>query len=168
MTELTRQLFIKINMLIILLTLNACNYKIGDDKLECLLESIVVDRAEKVIVVGQSDGWTDSTALISIIYYQKSLISPNRSRLKGRYKGTDVYFNQAHVDTLDKKKYKQITNSIVWHEFIPEEIDEDFISPPYDPINIQINYNIKRECFGDVIGGEGFINLDIISKCNCK
>jgi hypothetical protein len=147
---------------------SSCQETVQDGDLECILNAAEVDINGVDIMVGQVDGWTDTTSLISIVYHKKSIDIPIGSNLKGLYKGRDIYFYQSAVDSLDNKKYSQISNSIVWHNFTPKEMDEDFISPPYDPINIQVEYNIKRNCIGEVIRGKGYINKEVISKCRCE
>src|SRR5690554_7089254 len=139
MMELIKQKLIKTSgILLILILYCSCQEVVQDRKLECLLESIKVDLDAVEIEVGQHNGWTDSTALILITYYEKPLKTPTKGNLKGLYNGKNIYYYQSVVDSLDNKKYNQIPNSIIWSKFIPVEMDKDFISPPYDPINIQV------------------------------
>jgi hypothetical protein len=169
MMELTKQrLLNNIGFLILIfMLLNSCNKKIQSGKLECILDSIKVDVNEMDIEVGQHNGWTDTTTLILVTYHRKSMDISIGSKLKGVYKGSDIYFYQSIVDSLDTKKYRQIPNNIIWNDFIPKKIDKNIIQPPYDPINIQIEYNTKKECIGDVIKGKGYLNGKIISECKC-
>ncbi len=171
MMELIELKFTRISIILSVLMLflfNSCQERVEQQgKLECILESIEIDTKGMNILVGQHNGWTDSTALIVIIFEEKSMEILNNSSLKGRYKENDIYFNQGNVDTLDTREYKQIPNNINWNDF-KEEIDSDFIMPPYDPINIQIEYNVKRNCIGSIVRGEGYIIDNVISKCRCK
>jgi hypothetical protein len=168
--ELIEQKFVKNNIVLgvlIFLMLNSCQTRMQEGKLECILNNIEVDANGMDIEVGQHNGWTDTTTLILVTYHKKSLGIPIDCNLKGRYKGTDIYFYQSNVDTLDRQQYVQIPNNISWNNFI-QEIDEDFFQPPYDPVEIQVEYNDKRKCFGNVIKGKGYINGKIISECKCE
>lgn len=168
MMELIGQKFVKINIIILMLMFfYSCQEIIHDKKLECILDSIKVNLDEKEIEVGQHNGWTDTTNLILITYHRKSMNGSVVSKLKGLYKGRDIYFYQSVVDSLDNGKYAQIPNSIDWNNFTPKEIDENIIHPPYDPINIQIEYNMNSNCIVAVIKGKGYINPENISKCKC-
>lgn len=168
MMELIEQKFVKINFIfLMLLILNSCQTEVQDGKLECVLDNIKVDLDEVEIEVGQHDGWTDTSALILITFHKKSLNIPIGGNLKGVYKGRDIYFYQTTIDSLDTKKYSQIPNDIRWKSFTPKELDEDIIQPPYNPVNIQIEYNRKKNCFERVIRGKGFIS-ESISKCSCR
>lgn len=171
MMGLTEQRFLSIKFLISLLTLvflSSCQKESYDGKLECILESVNIDKKEMNVIVGQHNGWTDSTTLIIILFEEKSMNIPINSTLKGKYKQYDIYFSQGNIDSLDNNQYKQIPNNINWYNFTPEEMDEDYISPPYDPINIQVVYDLRTNCFGEVIKGKGFMTNDFASKCQCK
>lgn len=157
---------IKITILILIL-FSSCQKRVQDGKLECILNSIEVDANEMDIEIGQHNGWNDSTALILVTYHKKSLDIPMGSNLKGLYKGNDIYFYQSSIDSSDNKKYNQIPNNIRWKEFIPKEMDESIIQPPYDPVNIQIEYNLKGNCIVAVIRGKGYINEKLLSRCKC-
>lgn len=171
MMELIELRFVRTNIIIItfiLILFNSCQKRMEQGKLECILESIEADVTGMDILVGQHNGWTDSTVLIIIIFEDKSMNIPNNSRLKGRYKGNDIYFNQGNVDTLDTREYKQIPNNIKWSTFVQKEVSDDFMMPPYDPISLQVEYNIKRNCIRDVFKGKGYMLNNAISKCSCK
>ncbi len=154
-------------MLIFVLS-NSCEKKVQDGKLECILDNIKVDLNGMDIEVGQHNGWTDTTALILITYHKKSANIPISGNLKGKYKGNDIYFYQTNVDTVDTHKYKQIPNNIKWRAFVQQKVSDDFIMPPYDPISLQVEYNIKRNCIGDVFKGKGYLLDNAVSKCSCK
>lgn len=120
-----------------------------------------------VIEVGQHNGWTDTTSLILITYHKKPLKIPLGVALKAEYKGQDIYLYQSVIDSVSNKKYRTISNNIAWRSFTPEKLDEDFILPPYDPINIQIEYNFRNDCIIDVIRGKGYVDQRLISECKC-
>lgn len=170
MMELIKQRFIKSKFILgifLLVLFNSCTKRMQDGKLECILESIKLNTKEMDIEVGQHNGWTDSTALILITYHRKASGIPISGNLKSTYKGNDIYFYESKVDSTDTKNYKQIPNNISWTEYT-EEIDNDFFYPPYDPINIQVEYDLGANCFGEVIRGKGYIKDNIFSKCECK
>lgn len=152
-----------------LILFNSCQERrVQDEKLECILNSIKINLAGMDIEVSQHNGWTDTTALMLVTYHRKSMNIPIGSNLKGLYKGKDIYFYQSTIDSLDTKKYRQIPNNITWNNFIPKKIDENIIQPPYDPINIQIEYHTKGNCIAEVIRGKGYINEKIFSGCKCE
>lgn len=168
MMGLIEQRFVKISIIFLILQYS-CQEVVREEKLECLLESIEIDLNEIEIEVGQHNGWTDTTALILITYHRKSLAMPVvESNLKGLYQGTDIYFYQSRVDSLDKKIYNQIPNNIVWRSFASSEMNEDVIPPPYDPINVQVEYNFDKNCIGKIIKGKGYIDLKTVAKCKCE
>jgi hypothetical protein len=169
MMELIKQRFLNISLYLGILTLLlfSCIKKSVEGSLECILDNINVDKKGINIEVGQHNGWTDATVLILVTYHKKSNEISISGNLKGEFRGNDIYFYQSNIDSLDKKKYKQISNNINWQNYIPLEMDEDYISPPYDPINIQIEYSLKKECIVQIINGEGFINKNRISVCMC-
>jgi len=146
----------------------SCQDEVLTTPLECILDGIEVNLDGMDIDVSQHNGWTDTTALIIIMYHEKSKNVLSRSNLRGRYKGTDVYFTQSNVDTLDKRTYKQIPNQISWEYFKPKEPDKEWLPPPYDPITISVEYDIKKECIKGVIRGKGYVADDILSKCKCE
>lgn len=159
----------KLLMYLVTLTfLISCN---NQDKmagtLECLLGSIEQDANEKNIVVGQANGWTDSTALVIILYEDKSLKIPKNGQLKGEYQGNDIYFSNSNIDSLDTQKYSRIPNGIKWKKITPEITEKDFIVPPYNPINIQVEYFFDKNCFGEIVRGEGYIDKLSFTKCKC-
>ena len=171
MMELKEQRFISASIffaMLILFYFSSCQKDLQHGKLECLLERINVDMEGKDILVGQHNGWTDSTALIIVVFEKKSMNIPITSSLQGKYNGHDIYFNQGNVDTLDTLKYKQISNSIKWNEFTSKITDDNIIQPPYNPVSVQVEYNISRDCFNDVIRGKGYFTNDFTSKCGCK
>lgn len=169
MMELTERKSVKINIIIFLLGwLISCNVDKSTMPLECMILGINVDMEKKIIEVGQHNGWSDSTSLILITFHHKSMAYLIHGTSKGLFKGNDIYFYQSTVDSLDDKKYNQIPNNISWKNFTPKELPKDFIMPPYDPIQIQLEYNFNRNCVGDVIRGEGFIKKDVINKCKCQ
>jgi len=145
----------------------SCRDEVQTRQLECILDSVDVDVSEMDIVVSQIDGWTDTTSLISIIYHSESINISIASDLKGRYRGSDIYFSHRNIDTLDKRTYKKIPNQISWEYFKPKEFDEEWIPPPYEPIVIRVEYDIKRGCIKGVIRGKGYVADDILSKCKC-
>jgi CRISPR/Cas system endoribonuclease Cas6 (RAMP superfamily) len=149
-----------------LMSFSSCQETPQKAILECILNASEIDINGVDILVGQVDGWTDTTSLISIVYHKKSIVISIESNLKGQYKGREIYFYQSTVDSLDNRKYKQIPNDIIWKSFIPKELDENSIQPPYNPDQIQIEYNRKKNCFERVIKGKGFIS-ESISKCSC-
>ncbi|HMP32467.1 MAG TPA: hypothetical protein PKD85_22855 [Saprospiraceae bacterium] len=169
--ELIKQRLLNIKLVLGLLTLVnfiSCQMEENKGKLECILDGVNIDTKGMIIEVGQANGWTDSTVLLLITYHKKSeeeLISCN---LKGDYKGNNIYFNQGNIDTMDKRVYIQISNNIKWNNHIPHEMDEDYISPPYDPINIQLEYTLEKNCIIEIIRGKGYFNLKTISKCMCN
>ncbi len=170
MMELMQQRFVRINIvmsLLILLFFTSCHKRVQDGRLECVLESIKIDADSMNILVSQVNGWTDSTALIIVVFEKKSMNIPNNSDLKGEYNGYDIYFNQGNVDTLDTREYKQITNNINWKKNSPKIIDET-LHPPYDPISLQIEYNLERNCIGDIVKGKGYMMGSILSRCKCE
>jgi hypothetical protein len=154
--------------LAILVILISCKRESSNGKLECILESIDIEKKGMILAIGQHNGWTDSTVLLLITYHNKSEEKLIGSNLKGAYKGSNIYFNQGNLDTLDKKIYNQISNNIKWHNYVSEEMDEDYIPPPYDPINIQIEYDLEKECVFKIIRGKGYIDLKTLSKCKCN
>ena len=171
MMELTKQRFVKINIvffILILVLFHSCQKRVQNGKLECILDSIKVDVDGMDIEVGQHNGWTDTTALILVTYHRKSIDIPISGNLKGMYKRNDIYFYQTNVDTLDTREYQQVPNNINWYAFEQEMIDDNIIHPPYDPISVQVEYNVKRSCIGDVIKGRGYIMDNILLKCNCE
>lgn len=171
MMELIKQRFLNISIYLGILPLIltvSCKEKSVEGRLECILDNINVDKKGINIEVGQHNGWTAGTVLILITYHKESNKIPIIGNLKGEYRGNDIYYYQANIDSLDQNKYKQISNNIIWQNCIPQEMDNDFISPPYDPINIQIEYNLKKDCIVRIIRGEGFVNKNSMSKCICN
>ena len=171
MMELIKQRLKNIRLLAglaILVILISCKRELSNGKLECILASIDINKEGMIIEVGQANKWTDSTVLLIITYHEKSEEKLIGSDLKGVYKGINIYFNQGNIDTLDKKIYRQISNNIKWHTYVSEELDEDYIPPPYDPINIHIEYDLEKECVVEIIRGKGLIDLKTISKCKCN
>ena len=83
----------------ILFLFNSCQKRMEQGKLECILESIEVDKEGMNILVGQHDGWTDSTVLIVIVFADKSMNTPYNSSLKGKYK--DLHFASLKRDYLN-------------------------------------------------------------------
>lgn len=154
-------------LILFMLTVFSCKESSKNVKLECLLDSINVDLDNVDILVGQANGWTDTTALILITYHKESIKVPIGSRFKSTYKGHDIFFNQESIDTLNTKKYRRIPNNIKWKRHNPKEMDDDYIVPLYNPIQVQIEYNIKRNCFGNIIRGKGLIKEKSIEKCKC-
>lgn len=153
---------------LILFLLNSCQKDIQVGMLECILESIDADKEGIDIFVGQTNGWTDSTTLISIMYHKKSIEIAISSNLKGLYKGCDIFFYQTNLDTMDNKIYKQIPNNINWTDFKQKIVEDNMIVPPYEPVVVQVEYNIKRSCISNIIKGDGYITSSIISKCHCE
>lgn len=169
MMELIKQRFVKINIIFFILVLfNSCQERVQDGKLECILDSIKVDVNGMNIEIGQYNGWTDTTVLILVTYHRKSMNIPISGNLKGVYKGNDIYFYQENVDTLDAHEYKKIPNNINWNTFVQKILDSNIIQPPYDPIGVQIEYNIKRDCVSNIVKGKGYRMNNIISKCDCE
>lgn len=171
MMELIKQRFLNISLYLGLLPLIitiSCKEKSVDGRLECILDNINVDKNGINIEVGQHNGWTDGTVLLLITYHEESNKISISGDLKGKYRGNDIYFYQINIDSLDKTKYKQISNNIKWQKCIPYKMNDNYISPPYDPINIQIEYNLKEDCIVKIIGGEGFVKKNDMSKCNCN
>ncbi len=153
-------------MMVILIIFNSCQQDISRGILECLLANVEITDNEVDIVVGQHNAWNDSMSLIIITYHEKSMNIPMDNELKGMYKGQDIYFYQNNVDPLDKREYKQISNNIVWNNNSIKN-ENEVLAPPYDPISIQIEYNIRRECFGSAIKGKGYLKNDFVSNCGC-
>lgn len=166
MSDLIRQKFVIISILTFIFI--SCNQKDHGDVLECLLDSIAFDLSGIEIEVGQHNGWTDTTALIIITYHKISSEIPIGSTAKGQYNGTNIYFYQTSIDSLDSKMYDTIPNSIDWHYNIPQKIDVDFITPPYDPNNIQVEYNFQKKCIVSVKDKIGLFKEDVFSNCSCK
>ncbi len=171
MMGLTEQRLLSIKVIIGLLAfgfLSSCQKGSYDGKLECILESVNIDKKGIVIEVGQDNEWTDTTILILVTYHKKSneiLIGGN---LKGVYRGNDIYMYETNSGSTGNKKFNKIPNNINWYNLTPKEIDEDYISPPYDPINIQVEYDLRTNCFGEVFRGKGLIKENIFAKCKCK
>lgn len=169
MMELIELKSVRISILLLMMVVfYSCEEAFQDRTLECLLRSIKVDLEGMEIDVGQHDGWTDSTSLMLITYHRISSEVHISSDLKGTYKGKDIYFYQRTIDSLDKKKYKRIPHDIKWEKITPRRIEENYFPPPYDPINIQVKYNYERNCFEEVIGGKGYIDVKSISNCKCE
>ncbi|MEZ4910567.1 MAG: hypothetical protein R2774_06865 [Saprospiraceae bacterium] len=171
MMELIKQRLKNIRLLVglaILVILLSCKRESSNGKLECILESVKIEKKDLDIIVGQHNRWTDSSSLIVILFEEKNMNISNNSKLKGKYSQNDIYYNQGNIDTLDKKKYRQISNSIKWQTHVPHEMEKDYISPPYDPINIQIEYDLDKDCIIDIIRGKGFIDSKTISQCKCN
>jgi len=172
MMELIKLRYVKINIIFVVFLLilsNSCQEKTEQGrKLECILEGINITTNDVDILVGQHDGWTDSTTLITIIFEDKSMNIPKNSMLKGRYKGNDIYFNQGKVDTLDTREYEQIPNNIKWNTFAEKMLEDDFIQPPYNPISVQVEYNTEGNCVFNIVKGKEYVLKDILSKCDCK
>lgn len=170
MMELIEQRYGRINIILVVLILavfNSCHENVQLGALECLLENIENTENKVDILVGQHNGWSDTTALIIVTYHKKSMNIPISSELKGTYNGHDIFFYQTIIDSLDKKKYKQIPNNIIWVNNSLEIKNETF-SPPYDPMSVQVEYNIRTNCIGDVVKGEGYLTNNFRSKCGCE
>jgi len=155
-------------LVLILLFFSSCQNTVQEGALECVLEGIKIEFEGKNIIVGQADGWTDSTSLITVLLESKSFNIPISSDLIGIYKGNDIFLNQRSLDSMDSKQYEQIQNNITWKYYLPEiEGNTDIVMPPYEPAIVQIEYNNKKKCFGKIIRGKKIVDNNVISKCSC-
>lgn len=162
---MSKLLFVNIlTLLFLALITTSCTEDDQSGTLECLLGNINIDMEEKVIDIRQKNEWTDSTALAIVTYHRIPLVMPIQSTLKGKYKGKDIYFLNSCLTGRCDKEYKMISNNIHW-DTLPN-VSNDFIAPTYNPINIQIDYNHNKNCFGEVIRGKKEVNKDFACKCD--
>lgn len=170
MMESTKLRYERIKIILIVLNvglLHSCHESRQTGMLECLLDNIKDTGNKEDILVGQHNGWSDTTALIIITYHKKSMNIPIVSELKGKYKGHNIYFYQTNIDSLDDKRYEQISNNIPWDKNLLE-IEDKALLPPYDPMEVQIEYNIGNDCIGGVVKGKGFLANNFAHECQCE
>ena len=171
MMEFTKPKFMPIKFLLLVFVLASfysCHENRARSKmLECLLESLEVQGQDVDVLVGQHNGWDDSTALIIVTFYKKPLKMPiPSSDFVGHYNGKNIYFYQMNIDSADTKQYLQIPSNISWKEDIrPKRESNDIPIMFYHPMSIQIEYNIKKKKFGEVIQGKGYLRDDWQSFC---
>lgn len=169
MIKLIKHRFTIINIvffIVVLVFCNSCKKRLQDGKLDCILDNIAVDVNGMNIEVSQHNGWTDTTVLLSIIYHRKAMNIPISSDFKGVYRGNRIYFSQFNIDSLDRRNYKQIPSNIVWSKNVFKiQEDNTNISFPYNPMSVQIEYDLKTNCISSVIRGKGYMLKNFESKC---
>jgi hypothetical protein len=171
MMELIKLRYRKINIFFIFLILGStsCQDKSKTCYLENILDNIGVNLEATTLIIGQGDGWTDSTTLVSMILDDDNkYISTNMMKYKGHYNGINIYFNQINIDSMDSKKYISIPSKINWIDnndlYV---IDENEISPPHESTKIEIEYNLKKKCIIEIIRGKELLKENQLFDCMC-
>lgn len=146
--------------------------------LECLLDGFISElpvesNSNRVIGVGVTDGWTDSTSHIMII--EEPFSEVNKNNLHAKYKGFDIYlsYGKMEIDSLGiivvsrmNLDSMPIPNKMNWEKVA---IDSSKKSILYElhPSQLQVIYSTLHGCIDTTITGST-IKLKALIKSGCK